>query len=312
MKCLTVAVIFFFSVAGSPINEEQIDLSHFGSKIYGFPSEEAGKLVANMDPTKGNPEELGPYLEGDILIPRRTPRNGVIGEAYRWPRGHIPYEIAPSFDAKSKNLILQAMAEYHKSTCIKFVPRTPADTDYLYITNANTGCWSSVGRIGGRQEMNLQSPGCTTLIGTSIHEMMHAVGFMHEQNRHERDGWISVNNQNIRPGYESNFKKMSSDKISAMGIAYDYDSVMHYNLHAFSKNGQQTMTPLKSTNAEIGQRKRFSKLDIKKINKMYKCQGSVSSLEDSQGGVGGLVSGIFGFIGNENTEDAEEFVNAKH
>lgn len=295
-----------------PSNDDIIDLSHFGSRIYGFPSEDAGKAVAEADLTKSNPEELEPYVEGDILIPRITPKNGVIGDAYRWPKGRVPYEISPSFDAKSRSLILQAMEQYHKHTCIRFTPRTKTDYDYVYFTNTNTGCWSSVGRIGGRQELNLQSPGCTSMIGTSIHEMMHAVGFMHEQNRYERDSWIVVNRQNIRPGYESNFDKIGSDKINGQGVQYDYDSVMHYNLQAFSVNGQPTMRPLKRTTAEIGQRKRFSSFDIEKINRMYKCNGSVSGVDKpSNGGISGVVDGIFGMIGPDGIEDAEEVIQQK-
>ncbi|KAI5715452.1 hypothetical protein M8J77_016181 [Diaphorina citri] len=51
-----------------------------------------------------------------------------------------------------KEMIRSAIADYHKLTCIKFVPRTSADRDYIYFNNGNTGCWSSVGRVGGRQE----------------------------------------------------------------------------------------------------------------------------------------------------------------
>lgn len=50
-------------------------------------------------------------------------------------------------------MILSAIDEYKKLTCLKFTPRTSSDTDYVYFTNGNTGCWSSVGKIGGRQEV---------------------------------------------------------------------------------------------------------------------------------------------------------------
>lgn len=53
-----------------------------------------------------------------------------------------------------------------------------------------------------KQEINLQSPGCVSKVGTVIHEMMHAVGFLHEQNRSDRDGYIVVNWNNIRPGMQ--------------------------------------------------------------------------------------------------------------
>lgn len=47
-------------------------------------------------------------------------------------------------------IIENAMNEYHRRTCIRFRPRT-YERDYLTITSDPTGCWSSVGRLGGRQ-----------------------------------------------------------------------------------------------------------------------------------------------------------------
>lgn len=83
----------------------------------------------------------------------------------------------------------------------RFVPRTN-EKDYIVIKSDNSGCWSPVGRIGGPQELNLQSPGCLSLKGTVMHEMMHALGFLHEQNRWERDDFVTVNYGNIQPGIE--------------------------------------------------------------------------------------------------------------
>lgn len=37
-------------------------------------------------------------------------------------------------------------------------------------------------------------------VGTVIHELMHACGFLHEQNRYERDDYVTVNYANIRQG----------------------------------------------------------------------------------------------------------------
>lgn len=48
-------------------------------------------------------------------------------------------------------------------------------------------------------------------------------------------------------------------------------SVMHYKYDAFSKNGQPTIVAKMATTDVMGQRVGFSKMDIEKINKMYKC-----------------------------------------
>lgn len=48
-----------------------------------------------------NPEEVGDYAEGDILMPPQQGRNGVREEVLRWPQGHIPYVIEGYFSMYS-------------------------------------------------------------------------------------------------------------------------------------------------------------------------------------------------------------------
>lgn len=119
-------------------------------------------------------------------------------------------------------IIQQAFYEYHKNTCIKFIPRRSTDSNYISIKNDQTGCWSSVGRIGGRQDVNFMSPDCLETVGTVIHELMHAVGFMHEQNREDRDDYVTINFNNLEPGKEKNFGKARTGQTTAFGVGYDY------------------------------------------------------------------------------------------
>ncbi|KHJ81494.1 astacin [Oesophagostomum dentatum] len=73
------------------------------------------------------------------------------------------------------------MQEYHDKTCVRFVPRDPSrHVDYVFI-HPDDGCYSLVGKTGGRQPLSLDS-GCIQ-VGTIVHELMHAVGFFHEQSR---------------------------------------------------------------------------------------------------------------------------------
>lgn len=174
------------------------------------------------------------------------------------------------------DVIERALIEYHKNTCIRFIPRRPYDRDYISIENGASGCWSSVGRLGGKQVVNLQSPGCVTKIGTVIHELLHALGFLHEQNREERDNFVVIRKNNIKNGYEINFTKAKPGETSGFGVSYDYGSVLHYSTNAFSKNNQPTIEPLSKISEKMGQREGFSKKDLEKVNKMYKCQNSES------------------------------------
>ena len=52
--------------------------------------------------------------------------------------------------------------------------------------------------MGGAQELSLDS-GCV-YFSTVIHELMHAVGFDHEQERPDQSRYITVNYNNIKSG----------------------------------------------------------------------------------------------------------------
>lgn len=277
ISCIYLSLFNFCYPLPVSLNEVEsedfiMDLSELGSSIYGQPSEAVGELLLTADLSNANPEELGSYLEGDILIPRPQSRNGMIKQSLRWPDGRIPYVISDKFNRRDVRRIKKAIEQYHIYTCIKLEPKEEDDEDYIEFTNERTGCWSSVGKIGGRQEVNIQEGACTNRFGTIVHEIMHAVGFMHEQNRPDRDDWVAIKYDNIRPGVESNFHKLSKHHVTTFQVPYDYNSVMHYNAFSFSKNGEPTIVPLQDSGVVIGQRKQMSELDIQKINKMYKCE----------------------------------------
>ncbi len=77
--------------------------------------------------------------------------------------------------------------------------------------------------------------------GTIMHEMIHALGFHHEQSRANRDEYVEILLQNVQPGMEGNFRKLNKDQATAFGVAYNQQSIMHYGPKAFSKNMNPTM-----------------------------------------------------------------------
>lgn len=143
-----------------------------------------------------------------------------------------------------------------------------------FIQGTVTGCWSEVGRQGGKQELNLEryepGNGCFRH-GTIVHEFIHALGFYHMQSASDRDEFVTIAWENIQPGLESNFLIYPKDVITHFDVEYEYGSVMHYPATAFSINGEKTIITL-DPEVEIGQRIKLTDKDVERINRMYNCE----------------------------------------
>ncbi|KAI6176287.1 Metalloendopeptidase [Aphelenchoides bicaudatus] len=194
--------------------------------------------------------------------------NAIRDRRQLWKNGEIPYALSNQYSDHSRAVIAGAMSEYSKHTCIKWRPRTQFDNDYVYIL-PERGCYSMVGRTGGRQVLSL-GQGCIQK-GIIMHEMMHAVGFFHEQSRPDRDSYVQILWHNIQPGMQNQFDKYSSATVQTFDTTYDFASILHYDAVAFSRNGQPTILP--RTQTKIGQRGGFSSTDSYKINRLYECSG---------------------------------------
>ncbi|XP_022084108.1 zinc metalloproteinase nas-6-like [Acanthaster planci] len=213
-------------------------------------------------------------FEGDVVLGfdvdeynmTRPLETAVRNRNRRWPNGVVPYFIDNAFDAGARGRILNAIRRYHETTCLRWVQRTN-QRDYVHIV-PRQGCFSAVGRRGGRQELSVGGT-CNFARGVIMHEMMHAAGFQHEQTRTDRDQFVTVFLQNVIPGLEYNFQRYSADFIDNLQTQYDYFSIMHYPRNAFTRNGRDTIVPRQ--NVAIGNRNDFSTTDIFKLNTYYEC-----------------------------------------
>ena len=175
-------------------------------------------------------EVQGKYLilEGDIII--STIKNfteksaAILSNSFGvWPNSTIPYTIDPSLT--DLNRITLAVNHINDNTNLCLIPRA-SETNYVKFT-PSSGCSSWIGRIGGEQDINLSS-GCQWI--ETVHEILHAAGFYHEQSRTDRDTYVTILTSNILNGFTGNFNKYNSGQDIG---SYDYNSIMHYRHNFF-------------------------------------------------------------------------------
>ncbi|KAM4744338.1 hatching enzyme 1.2-like [Anableps anableps] len=216
-------------------------------------------------------------LHGDIAVPNTFFRNAdqCTARGCKWPKSglyvNVPYYISPVFSMQEQNVILRGMRSFHQTTCIRFVPRSSGDRDYIYFISApGKGCWSSLGRQTGGQYISLETNGCVSF-STVQHEILHALGFNHEQVRWDRDQYVRILFQNIKQKQRYNFRKVETNNL---GTPYDFTSVMHYSKYAFTSNGLPTIEVKSNPYQTFGNARQMSANDIARVNRLYRCSNS--------------------------------------
>ncbi|XP_013400108.1 bone morphogenetic protein 1 isoform X1 [Lingula anatina] len=186
----------------------------------------------------------------------------------------IPYTMAAGGSASYAFQL--AINSLRMLTCIKFQARTN-QMDYIKVTGSGSSCFSSYGKQGGMQTLNLGN-GCFSK-GTVLHEILHAVGFFHEQSRPDRDNYVTINYRNIKSGMSSQFAKKRSWEVTTMGQPYDFQSLMHYRNTEFSANGQKTIQAKANPSMSLGNDD-LSATDVDKINLFYGCPQAAWRMDD--------------------------------
>ncbi len=129
----------------------------------------------------------------------------------------------------------------------------------------------------GEQVINITSWDQLVVI---VHELGHCLGLLHEHQRHDRDPFILVNDDNMQSGFEGQLDLMPFSNVQG---PYDFDSVVHYDRCAFSMccpggatcncaPNCQTITVLPPNQAfqnTIGQRDHLSYLDGTIMSLLY-------------------------------------------
>ncbi|OWA53009.1 putative High choriolytic enzyme 2 [Hypsibius exemplaris] len=99
----------------------------------------------------------------------------------------------------------------------EFIDRTN-ERNFVTFVNGKDGCHSYIGRIGQQQYIHLQR-GCVTYFGEVQHEVMHALGFNHEQTRMDRDDFVDIIYDNIISGANiRNRKTLSASDVKKINL----------------------------------------------------------------------------------------------
>uniref|UniRef100_A0A3P9PLC5 Metalloendopeptidase n=1 Tax=Poecilia reticulata TaxID=8081 RepID=A0A3P9PLC5_POERE len=214
-------------------------------------------------------------LVDDTLQKPNTGRSTILGGNALW-KSPVPYVLDKSLDLNTKGVILRAFDQFRVKSCIDFKPR---DTEEYYLSFKNlAGCWSYIGRtfING-QELSIDA-GCDH-IAIVEHTILHALGFYHEEIRHDRDDYVQINFDNVIAEQEGYFKKLGSDLSTTHNVSYDYLSVMHSGKNVLSNgNGSTIITKDPKFQNVIGQRLDMSPQDAQKLKLLYKCNSTVASM----------------------------------
>lgn len=236
---------------------------------------------------------------GDVILGHADDLRGARGVVESdvgglWPGGVVPYEIDPGLYDPGR--VSRAITEWETKTSLRFVPRT-TEADWVYFY-PGSGCSSWVGRVGGRQTINLAS-GCST--GNTIHEIGHAIGLEHEQIRPDRDDHVEVVYDCIYSGSRFNYDTAWWQE--AFG-PYDWQSIMHYNFDGFLDRSQSeadgtpcgtTMRRWSDGTAPYSQRDQLSPGDVRAAESLYGTGPDRLQLWLPQQPVAGVAMDVFAY-----------------
>ena len=262
-------------------------------------------------------------LNGDVIVHENNAANlGAFSvSTIPWPKGVIPYRISDDVSSQLRININNAILELNNKTNALFVE---ADSDsYKTIARLNQidqqsvlifrygknlkamVCAADLGYQSTSKPLVYLTEQCNT--GTIIHELVHTLGFNHEQTRPDRDQYVMILQSNFeKPSKDNDGEKLTpadqyikfADFLPAVARKpYDYNSIMHYGSNYFSANNiSPTMIKIGfAANCDpqlcwiFANRRTLSEGDIDGINAVYSkrpltTDGSSNSESANSGG----------------------------
>jgi hypothetical protein len=153
-------------------------------------------------------------------------------KAQPWPGGVIPYDIS-RLSPVQQTIALRAMRRWTDTGAkIKFVSRT-TEAEYVSFTG-KTDAGNNTSHVGFkkgvRADINITAFWWRQEEWMPAHELGHVLGFFHEHERWDRDRYVTVHYENIKPGRAADYDWIPKTNWIVSRLPYDYRSVMHYRV----------------------------------------------------------------------------------
>ncbi len=210
---------------------------------------------------------------GDVLLGKVQTEAGIqwgLAKATMpslWKSNVIPYGIDRGL--KNPERVLEVIRYFNETTSINFVPIEEGDEDAIVFAPFEDHCASYLGRVGGNQPIFI-SDKCG--FHEISHEIMHALGFIHEHSRNDRDEYIEVVWENIKQGFETQFSYAPDFFMSeyrGREFEFDYESVMLYRPMAFSIDARSPTLKSRTAGQIRIDQKGLSQKDVARIESIY-------------------------------------------
>ena len=199
------------------------------------------------------------------LVPQdNTTGLAIVGGVRKWTNNTIVYVIN-GLSNSVRNELQRSFDEWSSKTNIRFKARTN-ESNYVTISSSGANSNSGVATLGMNGSRGFIRLGTRATAVVIIHEIGHTLGYIHEQNRADRDNYVRINFQNIQDGAEDQFFK--SNSATLLTDRLDLNSTMMYGSFTFSDNGRPTITDLNG-NTYPRRQARLSSGDISGTNAAY-------------------------------------------
>ena len=186
----------------------------------------------------------------------------------RWS-GVIKYYISPGFTTAAESAIHSGISMVEGAvTSITFQESSSQLSSNGINFIATSGTNSSP--IGKQSINNINLQYNLSTGGVAAHEILHSLGYFHEQSRTDRGSYILINSSNIISGKEHNFQTFSQQGYAGKNFgAYDYLSIMHYGSWDFAANPSiPTITKLDGSTFN-SQRTYLTNGDLAALDRLY-------------------------------------------